>query len=220
MDGYKGIIFDLDGTLLDSIEDISDSMNAVLKKFNFSTFNYREYKLKVGSGLKDVVIKSLPKECDSEIKEKALILFLDIYSKNYLNKTRPYDGVVEILDELNNQAIKLGVNSNKRDDYTNALVSKHFKHIPFVKVYGDREGVLKKPDPTSALEIAKHMKLGVEEILYIGDSKVDMLTAKNANMDSVGVLWGFRDREELNKYGAKYIIERPKDILNIDKSKQ
>ena len=96
-------------------------------------------------------------------------------------------------------------------------MDKYFNKIPFIKVYGDREGIIKKPDPTSALEIAKYMNLGVKEILYIGDSNVDILTAKNANMDSAGVLWGFRDREELLNYGAKFIIEKPIDILNLIK---
>lgn len=219
MSGYKGIIFDLDGTLLDSIEDIRDSMNEVLKKFNLSTFNYKKYKMKVGGGFRDLVIKSLPEGTDEETIEKSMVMFSDSYSENYLNKTKPYNGIMNVLTELKKQGIKLGVNSNKRDDYTNDLVDRHFNEIPFIKVYGDREGIIKKPDPTSALEIAKHMDLGVEEILYIGDTKIDILTAKNANMDSAGVLWGFRDREELVNNGAKYIIEDPMNILNLTKQK-
>ena len=217
MAGYRGIIFDLDGTLLDSVEDIGDSMNEVLKKLDFPTWSYKEYKMKIGGGFRGLAINCLPEGTDEEIIEKAVKMFSDFYDENYLNKTRPYNGIINILNELKNQGIKLGVNSNKRDDYTKALVDKYFNNIPFIKVYGDREGIIKKPDPTSALEIAKYMNLGVKEILYIGDSNVDILTAKNANMDSAGVLWGFRDREELLNYGAKFIIEKPIDILNLIK---
>lgn len=215
MGKYKGIIFDLDGTLLDSIEDIGDSMNQVLKELELPTFNYEEYKLKVGGGFRGLALNIFPKDTSEDNIEEAVKLFSNFYDKNYLNKTRPYEGILEILNNLKDREIKLGVNSNKRDDYTNDLVDKHFKDIPFVKVYGDREGVVKKPDPTSALEIAESMNLDVEEIIYIGDSNVDILTAKNAKMDSGGVLWGFRSKKELIDSGAKYIIEKPCHILDL-----
>lgn len=215
MKKYKGAIFDLDGTLLNTIEDLTDTMNKVLEEFSFPTFTYAEYKLKVGGGIKNLVINSFPKNSNEETIEEGLKLFNLYYHKNYSNKTKPYNGIVEVLYELKDRGIKLGVNSNKRDDYTKLLVDKYFSDISFLKVYGERENVLRKPDPLAALEIARIMDLKAEEVLYIGDSEVDILTARNASMDSVGVLWGFRDREEFNKYGATFIVAEPKEILDI-----
>lgn len=215
MKRYKGVIFDLDGTLLDTIEDLSDSMNIVLTKYKHPNFTKEEYMLKVGNGFRGLVLNSFPEETDEKIIDKAVEQFAEIYDSNYLNKTKPYDEIDYVLDGLNRMGIKLGVNSNKKDHYTMNLVSKFFARIPFISVYGERAGIEKKPDPTSALEIAQAMELKPEEILYIGDSKTDILTAQNADMDSVGVLWGFRSEEELREYGASYIVSSPKEILDI-----
>lgn len=215
MKRYKGVIFDLDGTLLDTIEDLSDSMNIVLTKYKHPNFTKEEYMLKVGNGFRGLVLNSFPEETDEKIIDKAVEQFAEIYDSNYLNKTKPYDEINYVLDGLNRMGIKLGVNSNKKDHYTMNLVSKFFARIPFIRVYGERAGIEKKPDPTSALEIAQAMELKPEEILYIGDSKTDILTAQNADMDSVGVLWGFRSEEELREYGASYIVSSPKEILDI-----
>lgn len=215
MSKYKGIIFDLDGTLLDTIEDISDSVNEVLQQFNYPTHDYEDYKLKVGNGFKDLMERSFPEGTDEQVILKGFEEFLKAYDRRYMNKTRFYDGIPETLSQLAKMGIKLGVNSNKRNDYTNQLVDKFFNDIPFVKVYGQRKGIPKKPDPTNALEIAYSMELKPREILYIGDSKTDILTAQNAGMDSVGVLWGFRSYEELTEYNAFYIVQYPKNILEI-----
>ena len=131
----------------------------------------------------------------------------------------PYDGIPELLKELSSREIYFAVNSNKRTDYTNALVDKFFSDFSFIAVYGEREGVPKKPDPASALEIAQLMNRKPEEILYIGDSKTDMKTGENAGMDTIGVTWGFRGREELETNGAVYIVDRPEEILDIIRSR-
>lgn len=217
MTKYKGIIFDLDGTLLDTIDDLGDSMNEVLKTYNLPTFTMEEYKMKIGGGFKGLAINSFPKETDLATIEQAILLFSEIYDSKYLNKTQPYKDIDYILDELSKMGIKIGINSNKRDSYTRELASKFFIRIPFIAIYGEREWIPKKPDPRSALEIIQLMKLKAEEVLYIGDSMVDIMTANNAGIHSVGVLWGFRDYEELSKYGATYIISDPKEILSIVK---
>ena len=217
MTKYKGIIFDLDGTLLDTIDDLGDSMNEVLKTYNLPTFTMEEYKMKIGGGFKGLAINSFPNETDLDTIEKAILLFSEIYDSRYLNKTQPYKDIDYILDELKKIGIKIGINSNKRDSYTNDLADKFFKRISFVAVYGEREWIPKKPDPTSALEIIQLMGLKAEEVLYVGDSMVDIMTANNAGIESVGVLWGFRDYEELSKYGATYIVSDPKEILTIVK---
>lgn len=215
MTKYKGIIFDLDGTLLDTIDDIGDSMNRVLKKYNHRIFTMEEYKLKVGGGFKGLALNSFPEGTDLDIIDEAMLLFSNIYESNYLNKTKPYKDIDYILDELNKMEIKIGINSNKKDNYTNILTDKFFSRIPFIAIYGEKKGIPRKPDPTSALEIIQLMRLKPEEVIYIGDSMVDMITAKNAGIDSIGVLWGFRNYEELSKYGATYIISEAKKILSI-----
>lgn len=215
MTKYKGIIFDLDGTLLDTIDDLGDSMNEVLKTYNLPIFTMEEYKWKIGGGFKGLAMNSFPKGTDSDTIEKAILLFSNTYDSMYLNKTKPYRDIDYILDELNKMNLKIGINSNKKDSYTKELANKFFKRIPFIEIYGERDGIPKKPDPISALEIIKSMKLKPKEVLYIGDSMVDMETAKNAGIDSIGVLWGFRDYEELSKNGATYIVSEPKDILDI-----
>lgn len=215
MKKYKGIIFDLDGTLLDTVDDLGNSMNEVLKRYNYPTFTSEQYKLKVGGGFKGLVLNSLPQGTESFIIEEATQLFSNIYSNRYLDKSKAYEGIDYILDELSKDGFKLGINSNKKDEYTKALADKFFKRIAFVAIYGERIGIPKKPDPRAALDIIKLMELKAEEVLYIGDSKVDIITAKNASIDSVGVLWGFRNYEELSKYGADYIVSDPKEILDI-----
>jgi phosphoglycolate phosphatase len=215
MNKYKGIIFDLDGTLLNTIEDISDSVNEVLRVFNCPEHNYDDYKLKLGSGFKSLLENSFPEGTDEETILKGLDLFVKIYDKKFKNKTKPYEGISELLYELNKLGIKIGVNSNKRNDYTNELIKKFFEDISFVDIFGEREGIPKKPDPTTVLEISKHMELSLSEIVYIGDSKIDMMTATNAHIDSIGVLWGFRSFDELVKYNATYIVSEPKEILDI-----
>ena len=132
-----------------------------------------------------------------------------------MNDTRPYDGICEVLKVLLENNIKIGVNSNKRDDYTNKLIEKFFSDIDFFGVFGERNNTPKKPAPDSALEIAGLMNLNPDEILYIGDSKTDILTGHNAGMDSAGVLWGFRDREEFEENNADYIITAPHEILEL-----
>lgn len=215
MTKYKGIIFDLDGTLLDTIDDLGDSMNEVLKRYNYPTFTSEEYKLKVGGGFKGLVLNSFPEGTDLDIVEEATLLFSNIYDTRYLNKTKPYNGIDYILDELSKIGIKIGINSNKKVEYTNNLIIKFFNRIPFIAIYGERKGILIKPNPTSALEIIQLMNLKPEEILYIGDSMVDIMTANNAGVHSIGVLWGFRNHEELSKSGATYIISDAKEILSI-----
>lgn len=215
MKKYRGIIFDLDGTLLDTVDDLGDCMNEVLKNLGYPTFEIEEYKLKIGGGFRGLAINCLPDDVDEDTINKTIELFSKNYDKNFINKTKPYDGIDELLDELSSKGIILAVNSNKRNDYTNILVDKFFSRIPFHKVYGERKGLPKKPDPYTALEIVSEIGINKDQVLFIGDSKTDILTAKNANMDSVGVLWGFRGREELIKYGATYIVEKPEEILKF-----
>ena len=214
MKKYQGIIFDLDGTLLDTIEDLSDSMNYALSSFGYPEHSCSAYKKIIGEGVHNLLKCSLPKDGhDSTVFATILELFLKTYKENYMKKTKPYDGICEMLNSLSEMDIKIGVNSNKRTDYTNLLIRKYFADISFIEIFGEREGIPKKPNPVAALEIAGLMDLSPEQILYVGDTKTDIQTGRNANMDTVGVLWGFRDFAELTTEGATYIIEKPNEIL-------
>lgn len=219
MKQYKGIIFDLDGTLLDTIEDLTDSINDVMGTYGFPVHGADACKRMVGNGFLNLVKRALPEEKreDEVLLREAVNRFSKSYHRRYLNKTIPYQGIPELVDELAKQGIPLAVNSNKRGDYTSALVQKFFAHIPFVAVCGEREkeGIPKKPDPAAALEIAKLMGLEPSDVLYIGDSSTDMKTGHNAGMDTVGVAWGFRGREELKENRASYIADHPKDIIDL-----
>lgn len=217
MNKYKGIIFDLDGTLLDTLTDLSNSVNQVLKANDFPTHSKDDYRQLIGKGFKDLITRSMPDNINEECVEKGLTQFLEIYDQDYMKETKPYDGIMELLINLQNLGIKLAVNSNKRNDYTNELIKNNFSNIHFIECFGERKEVPKKPDPTSAFELRNLMDLKSEEILYIGDSKTDIQTAKNANMDSIGVLWGFRGLKELQANGATYIAKTPADILMIVK---
>jgi phosphoglycolate phosphatase len=212
---YLGAIFDLDGTLLDTLADLSDSVNEALSDFGFACHGYDEYKKIVGHGFRDLITKSLPEEArEKNTTCEVLARFVLAYGRNYRKKTVPYAGIPEVLAELAKKGVPLGVNSNKRNDYTGSLVLSNFPSIDFVAVFGEREGVPKKPDPASALEIAKLMGLEPSSVLYIGDSETDMRTGANASMDTAGVLWGFRDECELRS-GATYILREAREIAGF-----
>jgi phosphoglycolate phosphatase len=212
----KGIIFDLDGTLLDTLQDLSDSVNSALLKYGYPTHTPEEYKVRIGNGFRNLMEVSLPVDCrDDTTISNVLNEFLEVYSKNYTRKTKPYDGIEQMLLELTRKNVLLGVNSNKRTDYTVELVKKNFPNISFAGVFGERSGVPKKPDPTSALEIAALMKLKPAEIIYIGDSGTDIKTGNYAGMATAGVLWGFRGIEEFTQTHADHIFLAPREIAEL-----
>ncbi len=215
MKKYKGVIFDLDGTLLDTIEDLADSVNEVLSSYGYPEHGVEKYKQKVGNGFRNLLEVSLPEKVDNDKLDEIVERFVAVYDKNYKNKTEPYQGIDELLRNLAAKGIKLAVNSNKRTDYTKALIHKFFPHIPFIDIMGQREDIPKKPSPAAANMIAEKMGLSADDILYIGDSKTDMQTAANAKMDKAGVLWGFRDLRELKENGADYLFQSAKEIADL-----
>ena len=216
MKKYHGVIFDLDGTLLNTINDLGSSVNDVLKYYGLPEHTIEEYKMMVGNGMKRLLLSSLPPEQAEQIDmEQAFDMFQKIYAEKYMESTEPYEGIPELVEWLYHNGIKMAVNSNKRDNYTKSLIDKYFTHIPFVQVLGERPGIPRKPDPSAALEIAAEMGEAPEKILYIGDSEVDMETGKNAGMDIIGVVWGFRGREGLDADKADYIVESPEDIRSL-----
>lgn len=212
--GKKTIIFDLDGTLIDSLEDIAVCMNKVLEELNLPIHKIDDYKYFVGSGV-DVLVNNALKDSSQEIKNEVLEKFKKEYDKQLHAKTKPYAGIYELLDELKKLDYNLAVLSNKPHDFTVAYINYLFKDYNFKEVHGQKKEVPRKPDPIGAINIAKALNIPCSEIFFVGDTMVDMQTAKSANMKAIGVLWGFRDEEELLTNGADFIVKHPLDILQV-----
>lgn len=212
----KTVIFDLDGTLLDSIEDIASSMNKVLESLQLPTHKIEDYKHFVGGGV-DILVENALNNQSKEIKDEVIKRFKIEYDGKLHSKTLPYDGIYELLDELKNLDINLAVLSNKPHEFTVSYVNHFFKNYNFKEIHGQKKDVPKKPDPKAALDIVKFLNSSCENTYFIGDTKIDMQTAKNANMTAIGVLWGFRDEKELRDFGADFIVSNPLEILKIIK---
>lgn len=216
MNRFQGIIFDLDGTLVDSLEDIADAMNRTLIHFGYPIYNYEAYKYFVGNGLKNLVTQCLPieKRNEDDIAHCLRIMMFE-YGKTYAEKTKLYPGMDELLNELSDKKLKMAVLSNKADELTQKIFNKLLIKWKFEIVLGASERFPRKPDPQSAVYIAEQMGLLPENILYLGDTNVDMKTANAAGMSAIGVTWGFRTKEELIENGARMIIEHPLELLEI-----
>lgn len=217
----KLAIFDLDGTLLNTLNDLADSCNYILEKNHLPVHALDSYKNFVGNGMTQLIEKALPSESksDLEVIEKIKDEFIEYYTKHSAIKTAPYDGVIEMLKSLSSMNIKLAVASNKFMEGAQALVKKYFSEIKFSSVFGQRTKVPMKPNPQIVYDIMNELGItNKEEIIYVGDTGTDMQTAVNAGITSIGVLWGFRSAEELKKYGAKYIVKRPEEILRLVKN--
>jgi phosphoglycolate phosphatase len=213
---YKAILFDLDGTLLNTLEDLGNAVNRVLSKKGFPTHKLDAYRYFIGEGTTMLITRALPKEKlnDSTIRA-CQEAFLKDYGHNWNVKTRPYDGVTEMLDALTARRLKMAVLSNKPHVFTKRCVTDLLSTWAFAAVVGESDTVPQKPDPAGALKVAECLNIPPADFLYLGDSAIDMKTAIAAGMFPVGVLWGFRPMEELKENGAQALIERPLEILNL-----
>lgn len=210
------VIFDLDGTLLDTIGDLAASCNHTLEQFGHPTHPTDTYRMFVGNGIAKLVERALPAECrTAEYVEQVRLAFVDYYKVHIAEHTRPYEGVPELLERLAERGVKVAVASNKFHEGTVALIDHFFGCERFVAVYGQRVGVPIKPDPTVVRQIIFEAGVSREEVLYVGDSGVDMQTAVAADVRSVGVTWGFRLREELIEAGAIHLVDRAEEILKL-----
>mgnify|MGYP002622403237 CR=1 FL=1 len=214
---YKAAIFDMDGTLVDTLEDLADSVNEMLSIYKFPQRTIDEVRKFVGNGAKKLLERALPaeKSSDKNFLADALEIYNQCYSRHVLNKTKPYPGIMEFLTKLQEKKIPLGICTNKQNFAAQIIAEKILSPIKFEKVFGDEKGKPRKPDPTRALEIAKSFSVKPEEVAYFGDTAVDMNTANNAGFLPVGVTWGFRPESELQESGAKIIVHRPDEILNL-----
>ena len=213
---FKVILFDLDGTLLDTLEDLGNSVNRVLAKKGFPTHDLDRYRYFVGDGALMLITRALPKQKrKNDVIQACIDAFQLDYSQNWKVKTRLYDGIAEMLDELVTRNLKLAVLSNKPHIFTKQSVDHLLSNWRFEIVLGQRDAVPRKPSPEGALEIAKHLNAKPENVLYLGDSAVDMQTAVAAGMFPAGVLWGFRSMKELQDAGAKTLIEQPSEVLSL-----
>ncbi|MBA4393273.1 MAG: HAD family hydrolase [Desulfobacca sp.] len=212
---HKAILFDLDGTLLDTIEDIADSMNQVLSRFGFTRHDTEAYKTFVGDGVESMVRQVLPMESlDDVLVARCVAAMREEYGRRWDKKTRPYPGIPELLDALLQRGFPMAILSNKPHDFSQLVVAKQLSRWPFQVVLGARPSVPKKPDPAAALEIAGIMHLPPNRFLYLGDTSTDMKTAVAAGMFPLGALWGFRTAQELTTHGARALLEKPQDVLH------
>jgi phosphoglycolate phosphatase len=219
--GSSAVLFDLDGTLLDTLEDIADSMNRVLRQHRFPEHPVEAYKHYIGDGIDTLVRRVLPEGCTTPalLADCAAGMRAE-YGRHWADKTRPYPGVPELLDALSTRGLPMAVLSNKPDDFTRLCVGMLLSQWRFTVVQGARADLARKPDPAGALDIARRFDLPPSEIIYLGDTNTDMQTAVAAGMYPVGALWGFRDAKELLAHGAEVLIERPIDLVDIFTARQ
>ena len=216
MQTIHSIIFDLDGTLLDTIADLAHSTNHALTEANFPTHPVEAYKYFVGNGINKLFERALPEgERSQENIGRIRSSFLTYYDAHNADYTRPYPGIPELLRRLQSEGIAPAVASNKYQRATEKLVRHYFPDIRFSAIFGQREGVPTKPDPSVVHDILRITGLPEAATLYVGDSGVDMQTAANGGLVSIGVTWGFRPRTELEAFGARHIVDSPDEILRI-----
>lgn len=212
----KLVIFDLDGTLLDTIADLAQATNQALQQLGFPVHEEKSYYRFVGSGINKLFERALPlQERTAENVAKVRALFVPYYDAHNADLTRPYDGIVPLLEHLQNNGFLLAIASNKYQSATEKLVRHYFTQIHFSAVLGQREGLPVKPDPLFVKEILTLTQTSAQETLYVGDSDVDMMTARNAEVEACAVTWGFRSREELLSFCPAFVAEQAQDIAQI-----
>ena len=210
------VIFDLDGTLLDTVADLAASTNYALNLGGFPTYDTKAYKLFIGNGINKLFERVLPK--GEKTLENILLIrqhFLEYYGSHNAELTKPYPGIKALLIGLQNEGLKLAVASNKYQKGAEELIHHFFPKINFTVVFGQRENIPTKPDPTIVFEILALTNEKKEDVIYVGDSGVDMQTAFNSGIDAIGVTWGFRSRKEIEEFSPKHIVDKPSQILPL-----
>lgn len=212
----KLVIFDLDGTLLNTIEDLGQAANYALERNGYATHSMASYPYFVGNGVRRLVTRVLPEDArDDENVDRVLGDFMKYYDEHCIDYTKPYNGMPELLQDLRDMGVMMAVASNKYQQAVSKIIPHYFPDINFIAIEGQKDGVNVKPDPSIVFSILAQARVPKADALYIGDSGVDMETARRACIDSVGVTWGFRSKKELVEYQADVIVNNPVDILGI-----
>lgn len=211
---FKTVIFDLDGTLLNTLDDLANSANFALSEFNFPQRTRDEVRQFVGNGVRLLIERAVPVGTTEHTVDECLEIFRDHYENHKNDNTKPYDGILHTLSKLKEAGVKMAVVSNKYDLAVKELCAPFFSSVIDVAI-GERENVRRKPAPDSVFEALKTLGANKESAIYVGDSDVDVQTAANAGIPCIGVTWGFRDREVLENAGAQYIIDKPEEILDL-----
>lgn len=211
----KTVIFDLDGTLLNTLDDLADSTNYALSKFGYPTRTIEEVRQFVGNGVAKLIERAIPDGKNNSNFEKCLAIFKENYAQNMYNKTAPYNGIIEMLSNLKSKGIKIAVVSNKFDLAVKELCKKYFEgFIDFAAGENEAQGIKKKPAPDTVISVLNEFNFAPEDAVYVGDSDVDIMTAKNSKMPCISVTWGFRDKKFLLENGATILINAPSEIYN------
>lgn len=211
---FDTIIFDLDGTLLDTLEDLANAVNVALEANGYPKRTLEEVRCFVGNGVRNLMERAVPDGTSAEMIEESLKVFKDYYAAHSQVMTKPYPGIMELLQSLKNDGFKISVLSNKYDAAVKSLCNKYFSGLIDLPV-GERPGIAKKPAPDGIFDVMKALNIEAARTLYIGDSEVDVKTSKNAGLTFVGVTWGFRDRSVLEENFAEYIIDSPEELRAI-----
>lgn len=211
MQQYHTVIFDLDGTLLNTLEDLSNAVNYALKQYEMPPRTIEEIRQFVGNGVRTLMMRAVPQGVDNPRFEEVFSCFKKYYGEHCNDTTTPYAGIMELLKELQDKGYVLAIVSNKIDSAVKELQKRYFDGLISVAI-GDREGVQRKPAPDTVLTAISELGVSKEEAVYVGDSDVDIMTAQNAGIPCISVLWGFRDKQFLLEHGARNMIEKPQDI--------
>ena len=212
---YRTVIFDLDGTILNTIEDLADAGNWVCRKNGWPEHSLEKFKAMVGHGIPNLVSQFSPEGCRSPLLlMNTVAQFSEYYGKHNMDKTAPYDGIPALLDRLRAAEIQMAVYSNKADEFSRVIVEHYFPGV-FQMIRGKVQGVPVKPDPTGVRQVLAALDARPEETLFVGDSSVDILTAHNGGMAACGVTWGFRPRESLVAAGAEYLADTPEELEKV-----
>lgn len=208
----KAVIFDLDGTLLNTLEDLTDATNVALKHYGFPSRSLEEVRSFVGNGVKNLMLRAVPEGTEETVVEDCLKVFKSHYELHKQDKTAPYSGIMELLEALAKKGVQMGIVSNKFDVAVKELNAFYFGEYIDVAI-GESAKVAKKPAPDAVYQALEEMGVAKDDVLYVGDSETDVMTAKNAGVAMIGVTWGFRTEEVLRRTGADCIIHNPMELL-------
>lgn len=211
---FNSVVFDLDGTLLDTLGDLRDSVNFALEKNSLPKRTTEEIRSFVGNGIRLLIERSVPENTSLETTDRCFSDFKEYYKDHSAILTNPYDGIIDLMKELKSKGVKIAVVSNKADFAVKTLMEDYFKGL-YDCAYGERAGIPRKPAPDGVFGAISEMGAEIEKTVYIGDSEVDVETSKNAKLPCIAVTWGFRDKEVLESHNPEYIVDSPSAILNI-----